>query len=170
MRSFIAISPRTPIHIAALLTVVACHDYPLEPPDYQPCVGTQAQLAGTYEGTVQGPGGLVSQVGEAVLTVNQAGDSISGDLILDAQFTEGPNTISVAFQSTYTGVVTQGAYPEVVLLLKNPVCGGNTEFRGMYTVDNASLKLVGEYVLRDANGCSPITTLDLAVSVQRAPE
>ena len=156
MRTFIAISPGTPILIAALLTQVACNDHSVKPPDYEPRAGDYSELAGTYEGTVQGPGGSVSHVGEAVLTVNQAGDSISGDMILDAQFIEGTDTISLTFQSTYTGVVTQGAYPDVVLLLRNPVCDGTTEFRGMYTVADASLTIVGEYVpAASAMACRP---------------
>ena len=171
MRSFIAISPRTPIIIASLLTLAACDDDSVAPPDYDRSVGDYGNMAGSYEGTVQGPGGSVSHAGEAALTVNQTGDSISGEMMLDAQFTEGAETISVEFNFTYTGVVIQeSAYPNVALLLENAVCGGTTEFTGTYTTDDLSFVLLGEYVLKEGDDCTPVTTLDLAVSVQKTTE
>ena len=170
MRTFITTSPRTLIFISSLLTLVACDDHSVAPLDGQRGVLDYGDMAGTYEGTVQGPGGTAIQVGEAALTVNQIGDSIFGDMIVAAQFTEGTDTISLVFESTYTGVVKPEGYPSVVLLLENPVCGGTTEFSGLYTAEHSALTLVADYVLQEDDGCETVTTLDLTVFVRKSPE
>ncbi len=170
MRTFITSSSRTLVFISALLTLVACDDRSVAPLDGQRGVPDYGDMAGTYEGTVQGPGGTAIQVGEAALTVDQTGDSISGDMIVAAQFTEGADTFSLVFESTYTGVVKLEGYPSVVLLLENPVCGGTTEFSGLYTAEHSALTLVGDYVLREDDGCETVTTLDLTVFVRKSLE
>ena len=161
---------RTFIFISSLLTLVACDDHSVASLDGQHGVPDYGDMAGTYEGTVQGPGGTAIQVGEAALTVDQTGDNISGNMIVAAEFTEGTDTISLAFESTYTGVVGLGGYPSVVLLLENPVCGGTTEFSGLYTAEHSTLTLVGDYVLQEADGCETVTTLDLTVFVRKSLE
>ena len=166
MRSIITTSPRTLFFNAALLTLVACDDHSVEPLDGQRGVLDHGDMAGTYEGTVQGPGGTAIQVGEAALTVDQTGDSISGNMIVAAEFTEGNDTISLVFESTYTGVVRSESYPGVVLLLENPVCGGTTEFSGLYAAEHSALTLAGEYALQEEDGCETVTTLDLTVFVR----
>ena len=170
MRKFFATSPRIHILNAAFLALAACDDPSVASLDDRRDALDNDDMAGTYEGTVQGPGGSLSASGEAALTVDQAGDSISGDMLIAAQFTVGDETISLVFGSTYTGVAMREGYPNVVLHLANPVCGGTTEFGGQYSAEHSSLTLAGEYVHKEADGCSTVATLDLAVSVRKEGE
>lgn len=149
---------------------MACDDNPVKPHDYSPKVGDYADMAGTYEGTAQGLGSSVSEAGEAGLTVHRVGENISGEMTLAVEFGEGPDAISVAFQSAYAGTVTPRAQPYLVLRLDNPVCGGTTEFRGTYSAVGASLQLAGQYVHREADGCSAIAAIDLAISVRKTTQ
>ena len=69
---------------------------------------------------VQKPGGTVDQTGVASLTVNQVGDSILGQMTLAAQFTDGDETISLDFASSYTGVLAHEDHTAVALTLQIP--------------------------------------------------
>lgn len=152
-----------------ILIAAACDESVIVPREHRPSPTDHTEIAGTYEGTVQQPGTSLTQAGSAALIVNQtAGGGISGDMILEARFSDGTETISLAVNSTYTGDVFQeGTTRFVQLRLDNPVCGGTTEFTGTY--GNEHFTLSGQYVLKDADGCRTITTLDLVVSLDKSP-
>jgi len=155
---------RALVFIGSLLTFVACDDLPANPPTNTAPAWDLGDIAGTYEGTFQGPGNGVSDAGEAVLTIERTEDGIAGAMILDGEFGEGPEAVSFA----YTGVVTHELQPHVTLFLENPDCGGITEFGGTYSPSALSLDLTGRYIHRDPDGCEAIATLDLSVAVHRS--
>lgn len=159
---------RALVFIASLLTFVACDDLPVDPPTKATPDWDFGDIAGTYEGTVQGPGSALADAGEAMLTVEPTEEGIAGVMTLVAEFGEGPEAVSFAFESVYTGVVTHEFQPHVTLFLQNPDCGGITEFSGTYAPPDSSLDLVGRYVHKDPDGCETIATLDLNVSVHRS--
>ena len=150
-----------------LLAGVACDDPVTAPRGSAPTLVAFSEIAGSYEGTVQKPGASLTQAGIAELIVDQIdGNGIAGDMILEAQFSEG-ETISV--RGTYTGEVGRGRTTHTVRLrLPNPVCGGTTEFTGTYASEHFTLS--GQYVLKEADGCRTIATLDLTVSVDKSAE
>ena len=126
-------------------------------------------MLGTYHGTIQAAGGPVN-AGYAVLTVEEAGDGIAGNLYVSAEWIQDGDTIILGFQSTYTGHLSLHGHPNVMLLLDNPVCGGITKFEGSYSPANSSIEVSGSYVQRDADGCAKIATFDVTISVRRTAE
>ena len=158
MRSSIA---TTFLGLSILLAGVACDDPVTGPQASAPTIFSE--IAGPYVGTVQKPGASLTQAGTAELMVNQTeGNGIAGDMVLEAQFSED-ETISV--HGTYTGEVRNTH--NVWLRLADPVCGGTTEFTGTYADDHFTLS--GQYVLKEADGCRTIATLDLNISVDKSP-
>ena len=124
---------RTLVFIGSLLTFVACGDHSVQPlADTAPDWGF-GDIAGAYEGTVQGPGTALANAGEAALTIEQTEDGIAGVMNLVGEFGEDPETVAFSFGSVFTGVVTLDLQPQVTLFVENPVCGGTTEFSGAYT-------------------------------------
>lgn len=169
MRHFTFTSARTVISVASLLTVLACDDHPVDPPDYRPVLSDYDNMIGHYEGTVQGPGSSLNQAGTAELDVRQAGTAISGEMLLDARFGSGNDVIEVSFVSSYEGTVDADGNPHVILFLDNPRCGGTTKFTGGYTGEELTLTLAGRYVHR-GDDCNPIATLDLGIAVHKTTE
>ena len=169
MRHFTFISPRTVISVASLLTLLACNDHLIDPPDYRPVVSDYDDMVGHYEGTVQGPGSSLNQAGTAELDVRQAGHVISGEMLLDASFGAGNDVIELSFMSSYQGTVDAVGNPHVILFLDNPNCGGTTKFTGGYTGEELTLTLAGRYVHK-GDDCNPIATLDLGIAVHKTTE
>ena len=143
--------------IATLLVWAACDS--TSPRAYE-------DVAGTYEGTVRGSGDLVRVTGTTTVTVAQTEDSIGGDIILHLEVTGVVDT-TVTVSTTFTGSVTEGTDPDVVLTAKNPHCGGSTDLKGTYTSETATVALTGRYTLRDPNRCSLGTEFDLTVSARK---
>ena len=168
MRHFIFISPRTVISVASLLTLLACNDHLIDPPDYRPVVSDYDDMVGHYEGTVQGPGSSMSEAGKAELDVRQAGKVISGEMLLDASFGAGNDVIELSFVSSYEGTVDAVGNPHVILFLNNPECGGTTKFTGGFTGEE-TLTLAGRYVHK-GDDCNPVATLDLGIAVHKTTE
>ena len=166
MRHFTFISPRTVISVASLLTLLACNDNLIDPPDHRPVVSGYDDMVGHYEGTVQGPGISMNQAGTAELDVRQAGHAISGEMLLDASFGAGDDVIELSFVSSYEGTVD--AAGKVILFLDNPECGGTTKFTGGYTGEE-TLTLAGRYVHK-GDDCNPVATLDLGIAVHKTTE
>lgn len=163
MRSSIAIPL---MGLSILLAGVSCDD-PVTGP--RGTIVDPMAIAGSYEGTVQKPGISLAQAGSAELVVNQTEDGIAGRMRLDAEFGEGTETISLHVNATYTGeVVRQATAHTIRLRLANPDCGGITEFTGTYSAEH--LTLSGQYILKEADGCRTVATLDLTVSLDRSPE
>ena len=169
MRHLTFIFPRTVISAAALATLLACDNNPIDPPDYRTGVSDYDDIAGHYEGTIQGPESSMNQAGTAELDVRQTGNVISGEMLLDATFGSGSDAIEVSFVSSYDGTVDPVGDPHVILFLDNPDCGGTTKFTGGYAGDEMTLSLAGRYVHR-GNDCSPIATLDLGIAVHKTTE
>ncbi len=168
MRSSIATTfLRLFILIAGVAGVVACDDPVTGPPAATPTLVAFSEIAGSYEGTVQKAGISLTQAGTAELVVNLTDDNgIAGDMVLEAQFSED-ETISV--HGTYTGEVDRGRTPHTIWLrLADPVCGGTTGFSGTYA--DGHFTLSGQYVLKEADGCRAIATLDLNVSMDKSAE
>ena len=158
---------RALLFLGSLFTFGACDDHPVEPGDHPLRIWSQADMVGSYKGTVQAAGGL-SSAGEANMTIQRSEDGIFGGLQVDAQFGVGEGAMLVAFQSTYTGTVRQYADPNVVLSVENPDCGGTTAMTGMYSPAESSLELEGSYVHRNPDGCEEVATIKLAISVHKS--
>lgn len=126
-------------------------------------------MLGTYHGTVEAAGGP-ADAGDVVLTVEEAGDRIAGDLYVSAQWIQDGDTTILDFQSTYTGYLSLHGNPGVTLLLDNPACGGTTRLEGGYSPADSAIEVAGSYVQRDAEGCARIATFDLTISVRKAAD
>lgn len=170
MRTHSFISPMTLLSLASLLAVLACDEKNVvDPYGYWPPLADYGDMTGTYEGTVQGPGGSLSQSGTVALAVEQTGNTISGNMSLEAVFGTGGDAIELSFTSTYTGSVDEIHNPHVILDVENPTCGGTTRFTGGYAGEDMTLTLAGRYVHR-GDDCSSLAVLNLGIAVHKTTE
>ena len=170
------VSPLTCLRVlvfvgSVLLTFAACDDPPATGPiNYASPAWEAGDLAGTYAGMVQGPGGAVGDAGEAVLVIEETEEGIAGTMVLVAEFGESAEAVSLSFAAAYIGVVTHELQPHVTLFVENPDCEGVTEFTGTYSPSNSSITLGATYVHKSSDGCETIATVDLSVSVRKTVE
>ncbi len=149
---------RSMLTIGILVIWVACDS--TKPATYE-------DVAGIYDGTVEGSGGILKVTGNSNVTVVQAEDSIGGDIILDLKIT-GIRDSTMTVKTTFTGSVAQGTDPHAVLIVTNPQCGGASEFEGGYTSATSSIALTGQYALKEPSlGCRTVATFDIMMSARR---
>lgn len=170
MRTHTFIAPRTLLSLASLLAVLACDEKNVvDPYGDWPAVADYGNMTGNYEGTVQGPGGSLSEAGTVALAVEQTDNAISGNMSIEAAFGAGADAIELSFTSAFTGSVDQIHNPHVILDFDNPTCGGTTRFTGGYAGEDMTLTLAGRYVHK-GDDCSSLAVLNLGIAIQKTTE